>query len=180
MIKLQTIAEQHEFSQQRLTYQLRRTGVPIVKAADRVLLIHEKDLLRVQMLIARCKLTDTMPRTKRQLANAQYHERVKESEMRVKLGMPPIEFKRGRPQIHPQPPQEVNLNVVFEWNGIVKRGEVIGGIDKHGAKKATVKFTHDKLSKIADIPYENVLHKTFEEIEQIVIASKRKRSKWSD
>jgi len=175
MIKLQTIAEQHEFSQQRLTYQLRRTGVPIHKSGMNVL-IHEKDLLRVQMLIARCKLTDTMPRTPKQIKYNEYHANYKRKQKAIAEGLPiePRTYNK-----HPQPEPEKQY-LVFEWNGIVKRGEVIGGIDKHGSKKATIKFTNEGLSKIADISYENVLHKTFEEIEQIVAASKRKRSKWAD
>jgi hypothetical protein len=185
MIRITTIAEQHNFNCARLKYQLRRNGVPLVRS-QKVLFLKDQDLLRCQMLIARLKLSDAQPRTPEQLRAIEYQRKRYENEVREKQGLEPIPIVRGRPKLtgeklgnYSRPliekaPEPV-LEVVFDYKGIVKKGIVIGGLDRRDVKTAMVRFKHQGFEMHAEPKYSEILNKTESEVAEMVRIAKIKR-----
>jgi hypothetical protein len=186
MIRITTIAEQHDFNCARLKRQLRRNGVPLVRS-QKVLFLKDQDLLRCQMLIARLKLSDAQPRTPEQLRAIEYRRKRYVNEVRAKQGLEPMPIVRGRPKLtgaklgnYSRPPvekaPELTLDVIFMLNGVETNGVVVGGSSRLLTKKVLIRYTLSAVSNLIDVTYDKVLHSA-EHIDKLVSLAKKTNSK---
>jgi len=78
-------------------------------------------------------------------------------------------------KVAPKPPVEIIDTVQFLYDGVVKTGIVIGGLDRHGSRTAMVRIFHNGFHLIQEPRYAEILNKTPDEMAEIVTRAKIKR-----